>query len=244
MLYSLKVFGTSNIGDNSCSPFSYFDLGKPIEVDIQACTTQFTKEDVVIIGGGGLLNYDDNWNKTINRVIRTAGKAIIWGAGQNTHYGKVIHEALDVANALAGIRMYGAGNRYLPCPSCMHRLFESVQTSNKNAPLLIKHLWTDIDEAHVNIVSNDCGFNTVITKIANASGVISQSFHGIYWSLLLGKKVVAYRPFSNRFHDFRVEVPIASTLEEANDILDKMEAPGLGYLRRAVVLIVSSIKRL
>ena len=44
------------------------------------------KDDIVIVGGGGLMNFNETWNHQINVILEKSDNVIGWGLGFNTHY--------------------------------------------------------------------------------------------------------------------------------------------------------------
>ena len=44
-------------------------------------------------------------------------------------------------------------------------------------------------------------------SLATAETVVSSSYHGVYWAMLLGKKVIAL-PFNAKFYGFRYDMPM------------------------------------
>jgi hypothetical protein len=46
----------------------------------------------------------------------------------------------------------------------------------------------------------------VVEFLASGELVITNTYHGAFWSLLLGRRILIYRPYSNRFHFFKPRV--------------------------------------
>lgn len=55
----------------------------------------------------------------------------------------------------------------------------------------------------------EADFGAAIRFIASGRVVLSNSYHGVYWGLLLGKKVLCV-PFSNKFYNYRINPGYAS----------------------------------
>jgi hypothetical protein len=83
----------------------------------------------VIIGGGGLLEFDKHW-PAVEMIARRARKAVIWGAGSNStgRENKQPFFEKDYSNfALVGCRDFGherQGFQWVPCASCLHPVFD------------------------------------------------------------------------------------------------------------------------
>lgn len=118
----------NNTGDVNCAPYKYFqdywrtrnisiyDICSPLLDDIK-------KDDVVIVGGGGLMNFSDGWNRQINKILDKSDNVICWALGFNSHY-----DAPPITENIHFDKFKLIGNRdwkneyglpYLPCVSCM-----------------------------------------------------------------------------------------------------------------------------
>lgn len=193
-----------NTGDIFCSPSLYFDFG---EFELRDYNTFIpNKNDVCILGGGGILSrFPDRFlEKYLDCKLK-----IIWGAGVNKH---------DVSNYelekelykfdLVGIRDNSTVNpfNFVPCVSCMHPLFDEVHIIQEDI-VIYNHQDYDIPLNYKKINNRGTDIEEKIKFISSANFIITNTYHGMYWSILLGKKVVVYKPFSNRFlyTPFKVE---------------------------------------
>src|SRR6478735_12850937 len=89
-IHFIRNVDQNNAGDYFCSPLGYYwDFFKNYAVvqhDMGAVRFhEIHRSDVVIFGGGGVINYCEAWNKLINRMFETAGTVIGWGIGFNSH---------------------------------------------------------------------------------------------------------------------------------------------------------------
>lgn len=226
MIYSIKVYNTKNTGDNQCDPLDYYQIpGERLRVSINTPMPKFTKEDAVIIGGGGLLDYSNEWNTKIRQAFLEAGRVVIWGAGQNRHYDNSKLKPLNLQpnSGLIGVRDDGGSLDYLPCPSCANAVFDvPVDSCCTNLPLLIHHTGRPRIE-YCNQIDNSASMADIIGAIRRHRFIISETYHGTYWSMLLGRRVVVLRPFSSRFD--RLGVPFSTSIEPAVCILYGMNEP-------------------
>lgn len=53
--------------------------------------------------------------------------------------------------------------------------------------------------------------------LASAKVVITNTYHGVYWATLLGKKVLCYKPFSSRFFHTKYPPVFIESLTENLD---------------------------
>jgi exopolysaccharide biosynthesis predicted pyruvyltransferase EpsI len=63
-------------------------------------------------------------------------------------------------------------------------------------------------------LNNRAELEDVVQLLGGAEYVLTNSYHGLYWSVLLGRKVILYKPFSSRFFNSPWTVPIITDLQE------------------------------
>ncbi len=231
----------TNVGDFYCAPHLYFDkLGhKKIDIlDYKHSDKEITgnwirkvTENALVIGGGGLLN-----RKSFEKQLRLfeylnekGKKTVIWGAGHNSakkkDFGKKIEYNIDVKKfGLAGLRDYQNDKNWLPCVSCMHPVFDKEyreiqelgivfhKDSTKNKGLL-KRL------KHYPATTNSADLEELISFIGRSNTIVTDSYHAMYWAMLLGKKVLAV-PNSTKFFNFKYQ-PVFTTFESFEKDLNK-----------------------
>ena len=112
----------SNVGDLHCAALCYFDIPGFVKhfADIQDHGS-ITGNEPIIVGGGGILYFAH----IVEKVASTSGPHVFWGAGMNQH-GTMHSNYPHWLNAfsLIGVRDFGKGYRWVPCPSCMHQQFD------------------------------------------------------------------------------------------------------------------------
>lgn len=209
------IIDRKNLGDRSCCTLSYFPFGSK-HFDIRGHPEVFQGKHV-IIGGGGLLH------KKYEAVFKALlafrehqspdSKLIFWGAGINIHGASSVEYPEWLAQFdLVGLRDYGNPYAYVPCASCVNVEFDRPRSS-------VVHEWVVYEHKNVPIRSpwfskvprlNNCGklkLGDTLDFLSKGKNIITNSFHGAYWSLLLGRDVWLYKPFSNRFLSFPVRLP-------------------------------------
>lgn len=150
---------TVNTGDLEISAYDYFRaffdnyVTQKFDNDDMAYL-QF-KKAIFILGGGGLINQNNQWNEWINQLVHK-NKVIGWGIGFNQHIGKDISVNVNT-----------------------ERLFD-IPTMYNNQP-----------------------FDELINFIKETEVIITNTYHIMYWSTLLGKKVILFGIFSNKFDHFK-----------------------------------------
>lgn len=225
---------TINIGDRSCSPFDYFNWDDASVSDVRNADTP--AYDIGIYGGGkifgGLSEYAG--------VTRPKGAInIAWGVGTvqsfpfSLRYAKS-RRLMD----LIGSRDYGDTRyTYAPCPSCMAPTFEAPAApkhevvfyahGDKTAKMGIKI------PSHIPVLTNTCdNLDTALDFISSGATVISNSYHGVYWALLMGRKSLCV-PFSGKFGKYRQAPHYATAKDWQDQIPNAIARPEMRDLVRA-----------
>lgn len=201
----VHISKTNNAGDQCCSPVDYIPEFSSCEVVNLSESTEI-KNKILIIGGGGLLSHGEGINKILIKLISN-NKVIFWGVGVNTHSTQKIEypEYLKHNNILfCGIRDWKNPFEFVACGSCLSKFFIKPPKPLRKT-VVYEHFNKPININHFPKLSNK-GTKQDITKILNflSSGeiVITNTYHGAYWSLLMNKTVLILNAFSNRFFTF------------------------------------------
>lgn len=210
---NLNIFRNDkdNVGDANCSPTFYFDIPNTKIIDIydKNIFDMVNKSNNIIFGGGGLLAFEEK----IKQILKIRNKKFItWGLGHNKHdINKIKKSKIFEIFKLNGIRDFGLDIDYVPCPSCMHNSF-NVKREIKY-PIVVyehKHVKIDINKfPKRNNSGND--IESVLDFLGSAETIITNSYHGAYWSILLKRKVLMI-PFSSKFYGFKYKIPIVNVI--------------------------------
>ncbi|TQI70185.1 hypothetical protein JM79_1094 [Gramella sp. Hel_I_59] len=232
---NLHRVNPQNVGDFYCAPHHYFESLQNSELDIFGHReTDKSKLDhfvnsisrnSLIIGGGGLLNRGsfEKQMKVFEQLASNDKKVVMWGVGHNSknskNYRKIYQYNLDISKfGLAGTRDFSAPGEYVPCVSCMHPIFnESFSSKNElgiifhtdslKSPSLIEKF------SSIPNIPNNASLEEVISLIGSCENIITNSYHGMYWGMLLKKKVSVV-PNSSKFFDFKYQ-PNFTTFEDS-----------------------------
>ena len=178
-----------NVGDIYSSPIYYFnfenyqthDLGDKINL----------KNQHVVIGGGGLIRR--TFEIKIKNIVSQKPKSLIfWGIGHNASYKDKDWQPEFLQNAdLVGIRDYNTPNTYVPCASCMHKGFDkNYHVKHEHVYFLHKHRTPDnINLDGPIMYNNNLDIDEVLSFIGSTKILITNSFHGAYWGMLMNKDV-------------------------------------------------------
>jgi hypothetical protein len=228
---NLHRLNPQNVGDFYCAPHHYFKNLKNSEVDIfgyrepnQEKLDHFVhsiNNNSLIVGGGGLLNRGsfEKQMKLFEYLASKGKKIVLWGAGHNSKnkrdFQRLKYYNIDISKfGLAGTRDITAPGEYVPCVSCLHPIFnEKFETINevgivfhskslKNPSLIQKF-------SNIPSSSNNTDLRELINFIGSCENLITNSYHAMYWGMLLGKKVSVV-PNSSKFFDFKYQPNLTS----------------------------------
>jgi hypothetical protein len=215
-LYSSLYRIYPNIVDN----YEVMCLHNDIQID--KVTNQKLKGKIVILGGGGLIDLKDEWNSKINFIIESSKKTYFFGAGYNNENSIIKTKINFNHNNVAKIGIRDINNNYgfVPCPSCL--LLEKYK-NNKNVRKygIVEHCQkkipniNNIYEKISMIYENDKSIDTILEFISSTENLIVNSYHAYYFSVLLGKKVLLYENWSNKFNNI-----FSQKIVEYNNKLD------------------------
>lgn len=217
-----SIKNTPNVGDLICSPYSYFDFGQQRHDDFGE-TIPATKR--AILGGG------QAFGKCADAVIyhsEAAQHKVIWGIGLSPKAASGIQFDIVKANcSLFSTRNTGFDNLdFVPCVSAMNAAFDAPADPQHDVVVFSHATKSDGLQVPDNIphISNHGGTaERAIAHIASGETVVTNSYHGTYWALLLRRKVLCL-PFKDKFNHFP-QTPAMSSIEDWQKDLGKAYRP-------------------
>ena len=204
----IHKLSTNNTGDKVICVYDYFkeyfDKFFVQKFDNEAMKYMAHKSNTVfIIGGGGIINQNNNWNKWINNLMTDSNKVIGWGIGFNQHYGSKIDIELNTQGfSILGIRDFNQPIRYVPCASCMGKALEKNAKTIRKVGCITHYANAD-HKFDCPTIYNNQDFHEIIKFISETDVIITNTYHAMYWSTLMGKKVILFDSFSNKFDNFK-----------------------------------------
>ena len=205
-----------NVGDRSCSPLDSFDLQFSRFLFKKAALSQLVGHHLIIGGGGLFFPGGRRWILGAAEFMRAnspASKLIIWGAGSNSPLKKprFIPFWLGLFD-LVGLRDFGNPIHYVPCASCLRSEFNAPRPAPQHDVIIFEHLANPVKTpalAHAPRMasSHKLSLSNALDFLASGQTIVTSSFHGAYWGLLLARRVVLYKPPSTRFISFPVRLP-------------------------------------
>lgn len=230
VIHFIRNIDWKNAGDMACNPLAFFPeftkAGVCIFHTMREIRWELVKpDDWVILGGGGIFECIDEFQSAINRLLECNKHVIAWACGHNTHYFRKMNQQINYSLFFrCTVRDFGLeGEEYLPDVSCMSSLFEQKYENKRNVGVL-EHLEYPITEFEYDRLSNTYAMDSIIKFIGESSVIITNTWHGCYWALLMGKKVILYHPFSNKFFHFKYK-PIIYSGDLTMDIEQAVSYP-------------------
>jgi hypothetical protein len=185
--------------------------------------------DWVILGGGDLYDCYGN-NAAINRLILwTGGRVITWGCG-SLHMRTPDSERLHTdKTALFSSREFYVSDvysdaQYVPCVSCMQpQLSENNASYIKRGIGIIEHREHPISGfENIDKINHSIAPEQILHFIRTSGTVITNSYHVLYWSVLMRRKVILYERYADKYSGFRYPVT-----DYSGDIASDIELAGL-----------------
>lgn len=219
-----------NPGDLNSTPFHYLDNSqRGFLIDYTALQNLSGWDfDNVIVGGGGMAN---KFVSSLNNFLQNQNikNLVIWGAGWELNNPQL--DQLAERTQLLGIREWLPDTVYkhnwVPCVSVLHPCIEkslSIQPSKnfliidhwKRQPIEIEHL------RYSRISNKPNSIENVVEAIADHRWVITSSYHGAYWGILLGKRVIFVSdPWIAKCETLKYKIPRAEKF--GLELLDQTE---------------------
>ncbi|MBN7813446.1 polysaccharide pyruvyl transferase family protein [Algoriphagus sp. H41] len=249
---------TINTGDLQCGYYKYFltrfsNFNCYVH-DLNSVDYSIIRyNDVVLVGGGGLLNNLSTWNYTINRLGRISKTAVIWSAGFNMHVDRKVKYEIDFRNfRLIAIRDFGhsSGFEYVPCATCMmpellldYDIKRKIGVVSHGSIALPEHL------LRYESISNEYSAKDMVEFIGSSEIVLTNSFHVIYWATLMQKKCIVVSPFSEKFKFLKfppvsysgdLDFDISQT-KIYPDALSDSKALVNGFVNKLITIITSDV---
>jgi hypothetical protein len=201
-----------------------WDLSDP---DNLAVHTEFTEKFQTLIA------------ETKQKVSTKRSLRVIWGAGINTngYKKKGSAEWPDWMSDfdLVGIRDWAQPHPWVPCASCMSPAFDKQYTQT-NDIIIFEHKkqlineWPDISIPR--FVNSGNNLEQTIALLGSAKTVITNSYHGVYWATLLGKKVICIGAWSSKFAHYRHRPTFINNWSQLEEAIETT-MPHLGALEES-----------
>ena len=146
----------------------------------------------------------------LSKVNQDRAPRVLWGAGHNGEItkksrGQFTYPEWIAEFKLAGIRDWGQTLPWVPCASCMHPALKR-KYSIKNDVIFFEHKKQMIkdfgSDSIPRFVNSGSNVEQTIELLGSANTILTNSYHGAYWGILLKKKVIVVSPWSSKFYSF------------------------------------------
>lgn len=248
VIYFIHRIDNTNSGDLATCPMQYFLSFQEYlhtrqwDIDDDSFIEKIKPNDIVILGGGGLFNCLEPWNRNINRILDRCFNVFGWSLGFNSHYdGLGIKTKINFDGfKLITIRDFNhpSNFEFLPCISCLIKDLDSKYRIKRKIGILA-HKNYDVDLPYEKL-SNREPLNKIIEFIGSSEIIMTNSYHACYWATLMGKKVILINPFSTKFNYFE-NMPITysgnveydiSISRNYDNLLSRYRKMNLDFFRR------------
>lgn len=209
VIHFVNNFNSSNVGDNNSSPVLYIQNLLPKNIVIlrhdmyKLKLLNIFKNDIVILGGGGLIDCMDVWNRKINSILNKSKNVIYWGGGFNRHTGRKITEQIDISRFLLfGVRDKINGLTWVPCPSCLSSRLKLKYPIKRRIGVVFHTEFVNPKLKKYDWIDNHASMADIIEFIGSSEVILTSSYHAMYWATLMNKRVVIFNVFSDKFLKF------------------------------------------
>jgi hypothetical protein len=164
----------------------------------------------------------------MNKIKPVSTPRHIWGAGHNSPLDKRGDADILFPDWLmnfdeVGIRDWDQNQPWVPCASCMHPALDKKYAIKNDVIFyehkkqLIKNFGNDSMPRFVNSGNN---IDQTIELLGSANIILTNSYHGAYWGVLLGKKVIVVEPWSSKFLSMKYAPWILKRDQDWKDVVD------------------------
>lgn len=201
-----------NIGDMASAPCHYLDFKQKTELlslrDVNNdFVSKYDKNAHIIIGGGSVIN-KMRYENVMIILNYFKGIKVLWGVDMSRNLNaEKTKEVLSNVN-LIGVRNTIHFDNYpefkdkmflIPCASCLSRGFDKFKSNKPTSQTILYGSTKKIDRLFPKILTEKYGnvkinrgkmkkLNKIIDTLGSSDTIITNSYHGYYWAILLGKK--------------------------------------------------------
>ena len=164
---------------------------------------------------------DDGWQRVKNLIKRNLEKS---GKRAKFDFSDWQPKLEDIAEqtrqfALIGVRDDIPGTTWVPCASCMSPLLDKYRNVTPTRKIVVHEhpMFMGLRISRYPKLPNlEQSFDQTLAFLASARIVVTSSYHGAYWSTLMGRKVVCV-PWSTKFFGFRHKPEMSYDLTDLPD---------------------------
>ena len=256
----LNARDTSNTGDLLSTPFEYFTFpGQSSTADFWSSVNAGEDSFDNIIVGGGVFERNYVRMSAYYERLRPKKNLILWGVGTDTPTGPPMSKDFVDRCALIGTRDFGAasldGERviFCPCASAMNRAFDIPRPKPAHKTVCYLHYNKAFTRVHLfegyPVMHNYSNFTDILNFLGSGEVVVTDSYHGLYWATLLGKKVVClieggkfghfkWTPCYSRIENYTAAIREASEIPSYPEALFECRELNMAFYQKVLSLVV------
>jgi hypothetical protein len=155
-----------------------------------------------------IVKYKNLIKEYIDKIGDAKSPRFFWGGGYNGDYNKKKGSNFEWPDWMVefdkvGVRDWGQSLPWTPCASCMHPALQKKYAIKNDVIFfehkkqLLKDFGTDSIPRFINSGSN---VEQTIELLGSANIILTNSYHGAYWGVLLKKRVVVVGAWGAKFH--------------------------------------------
>jgi len=194
-----------NIGDRMCGPAQYF---WPDKFEPSSFNRPVISPLPTILGGGQIFGQIATTLRRIEKRGISPSQMFAWGVGL-PRKGRNDTKVREVSNQFSrfSTRNYEWKDEleFVPCASCMSPLFDRPAAVEHEIVLYLhRKKLPDIEKVSgiPTMTNAQTDPKVAIDFISSGETVVTNSYHGVYWAQLLGRKVVCI-PYNEKFQTFQ-----------------------------------------
>lgn len=198
----------NNIGDRVCCPKYYFPewLKHPFNFLYYENNPIVLSEGIIVIGGGGVMVSESQW--FYDFLSQLHRPCVVWGAGTNGMESDPFWMPMQMDQfTMVGIRDFNCGWPYVPCPSCLHPAF-NLKGQPRHEFIIYDSVTMPIEiDAPIRLNTSHPWMEDIVNAMLSTRTVITNSYHGAYWAMLLNRRVLLMPNDTNRFKFLKHQPP-------------------------------------
>lgn len=219
----VHVTATKNVGDLMSGPHHYFPFDGDVEVhDVHALPAGHW--DAVVFGGGAVGAMLSK--PPVRRWLAGVRRRVAWGVGR-TVPGATGPQPVPVNEFnLYGTREWppSEGQRFVPCVSCVHPLFNRRSHPCREA-VLFYNARKKTPAVDLPALGNDKPLHDVVEHLLSGRVVVTNSYHGAYWAMLLNRPAIVVGAYSSKFTCYPWPIPVRTDTRWRDSLPDAAPEP-------------------
>jgi hypothetical protein len=213
-----------NVGDQAAAPLLYFAFpGYEVVLDDYSNLAKHADCALLVFGGGTLPDFKILPFLKMRHARRQP--MVAWGLG---HSDRDVHRPVSAADFELSLHLFSLfGTRddrlpipHVPCSSCMSELFDETYPIKHEVVFYEHSSNRPLRPSPGAPVLGNSGIRLAraLEFLGSGEYIVTSSYHGVYWGVLLGRKVIAV-PYGSKFYNFKHDVPLCTDETAWRDLM-------------------------